>query len=202
MPDDETLEPLRRVIVRRRGSESGPLVVCVAGIHGNEPAGIHACRRVSESLEQTPTNFKGEWLALAGNLVALRRNRRFMDEDLNRIWSAERIQDRRSGLRRHATAESLEQDEIMFEVESSLARNPAVGLFSGHAYDLRAGGVVFGIRRYPWQSQACLEPAGGARSRPRGTSGWNIAQLRKPYRPCGRRIRVGPALVARVGGPA
>ncbi len=129
MPDDETLEPLRRVIARRRGKESGPLVVCVAGIHGNEPAGIRACRRVSETLERTTTNFRGEWLALAGNVVALRQNRRFVDEDLNRIWSAERIQDRRSGLRRHATAESFEQDEIMFEVESSLARNPTATYF-------------------------------------------------------------------------
>ena len=155
MPDDETLEPLRRVIAMRRGKESGPLVVCVAGIHGNEPAGIHACRRVSETLEQSPTNFRGEWLALAGNIVALRRNRRFVDEDLNRIWSAERMQDRGSGLRRHATAESFEQDEIMSEVELSLARNPTVAYFldmhttSARGRRFRYSPILFAIASLP-----------------------------------------------------
>ena len=76
---------------RFRGSAAGPLLVCIGGIHGNEPAGVAALERVVASLTRERPPFRGELVALRGNLAALELGRRFVDEDLNRIWTLPRI---------------------------------------------------------------------------------------------------------------
>jgi succinylglutamate desuccinylase len=67
------------------------MLLCVAGLHGNEPAGVHALQRVISALEARPVPLVGDLVALAGNLTALTAGRRFLDEDLNRIWQPERV---------------------------------------------------------------------------------------------------------------
>lgn len=76
---------------RFRGSAAGPLLVCIGGIHGNEPAGVAALERVLASLARDRVPFRGQLVALRGNLAALERRRRFLREDLNRIWTLPRI---------------------------------------------------------------------------------------------------------------
>jgi len=80
-----------RLVGRYRGAEEGPLLVCVGGIHGNEPAGVEALRRVLARLVEERPGFRGEVVGVAGNLEALARSTRFVDEDLNRIWTLERV---------------------------------------------------------------------------------------------------------------
>lgn len=80
-----------RLVGRYRGGEEGPLLVCVGGIHGNEPAGVEALRRVLGRLADERPVFRGEVVGVAGNLEALSRSTRFVDEDLNRIWTLERV---------------------------------------------------------------------------------------------------------------
>ena len=126
---EEALEPLARVIGSYRAKAPGPLVFCIGGMHGNELAGIHACRRVLRILERRRPDFKGEWLALAGNIPALNRNCRFIDEDLNRIWLTERIQAQAAGVVPHDSIESREQNELLSQVEAALSRNPAETYF-------------------------------------------------------------------------
>ena len=41
--------PLTRTIADLRGSD-GPTLICTGGVHGNEPAGIHAAREVALEL--------------------------------------------------------------------------------------------------------------------------------------------------------
>ena len=36
------------------GAHAGPTLLCVAGIHGNEPAGVHAVRRVLRKCRRPP----------------------------------------------------------------------------------------------------------------------------------------------------
>lgn len=120
----EPLQGLTRIIGRYRGTRPGPLVICVGGMHGNEPAGVVACRRVLAALEGRRPAFRGEWLALAGNIPALYRQRRFVDEDLNRIWLADRIRKRAAGFLRNSV-EAREQDELLSEIEAALARGGA-----------------------------------------------------------------------------
>lgn len=82
---------LDRIIGRYRGDREGPLLLCIAGMHGNEPAGVLALRRVFRELERRRPPFRGDFVALAGNLTALARGCRFVDEDLNRVWQRERV---------------------------------------------------------------------------------------------------------------
>lgn len=68
-----------------------PTLVVVAALHGNEPAGIHAARRVLARLARDGVALRGSLVALAGNLPALAARRRFIDHDLNRAWTPERV---------------------------------------------------------------------------------------------------------------
>ena len=77
---------VERVIGRRKGEAPGPTLIAVAGVHGNEPAGVHAARRVLRALEGV--RLTGELVALSGNVRALRAGRRYLDRDLNRQWTA------------------------------------------------------------------------------------------------------------------
>lgn len=88
-PDSDALSD--RLIGRYGGGEEGPVLVCIAGLHGNEPAGVEALRRVHRRLGDARPPFRGRLVALAGNLPALGRGSRFVDEDLNRVWTLERI---------------------------------------------------------------------------------------------------------------
>lgn len=86
----ESLE-IQRIIGHIKGKESGPTVVFFAGIHGNEPAGVFALHQVVRTLKLEQRSLAGECFAIAGNLKALENNVRYMDKDLNRIWSADEM---------------------------------------------------------------------------------------------------------------
>ncbi len=112
------------------GRRPGPTLLCVAGIHGNEPAGIHAVRRVLAALEDRDEAIRGQFVALAGNMAALRHGRRFVDRDLNRAWTTERIARMRSGAVEEKTVEDREQMELLREINDVLdhAEGPVFAL--------------------------------------------------------------------------
>ncbi|HHG83116.1 MAG TPA: hypothetical protein ENJ82_00075 [Bacteroidetes bacterium] len=76
----------KRVIGRIRGQEAGPTVLAIGGMHGNEPSGVLALQQIISRLEVHKSHFKGEFIALTGNIRALEMGRRFIDQDLNRMW--------------------------------------------------------------------------------------------------------------------
>ena len=82
---------IKRIIDHLKGSTKGPTVVFFAGIHGNEPAGVHALKTVFKELRSKNLVLSGELFAVAGNLGALEKQVRFQTVDLNRIWSPEGI---------------------------------------------------------------------------------------------------------------
>lgn len=82
---------VRRRLGSYRGDAPGPLLLCIAGLHGNEPAGSHATLRVLRQLDDAEIPLKGDLVALAGNLSALGAGARFIDEDMNRVWQRGRI---------------------------------------------------------------------------------------------------------------
>lgn len=116
-------------ILGRFGEHSpGPLVISTGGLHGNEPAGVVASRNILRQLVRMRTQFSGEYLALAGNLSALRRGTRYIDEDLNRIWLRERVDRLESGMIEPGSVEESELREILAEIRHALGRT------SGDAY--------------------------------------------------------------------
>lgn len=91
----------QRIIGRFNGGLEGPLLICIGGIHGNEPAGIMAIEDVMHWLENEKLNFpnfiyKGSFLGLKGNLEAIKQKKRFIDRDLNRMLTPEEINQVRS----------------------------------------------------------------------------------------------------------
>lgn len=85
-----------RIIGRFQGHERGPLFIVFGGIHGNEIAGIQAIQIILRMLEVEPlTNpdfkYKGRFVGMAGNLAALKENKRYINQDMNRMWDDENV---------------------------------------------------------------------------------------------------------------
>ena len=78
--------PVNRIIGEIKGKKPGPNIVFFAGIHGNELSGIHALRKVIETLQLRKSVLRGNIFAIAGNLKAIKERKRFIGKDLNRIW--------------------------------------------------------------------------------------------------------------------
>ena len=73
------------------GQVAGPTLLIVAGLHGNESAGVTALRNVSKKLENFDDKLNGRVYFLAGNTRALATGVRFIDADLNRSWTSENL---------------------------------------------------------------------------------------------------------------
>lgn len=116
------LVDLERVVGRRRGEKPGPTLVVVAGIHGNEPAGIRAARRVLSRLEAEAVGLRGELVVFSGNLAALRLGRRFQARDLNRAWTDVRVERLRAQAPEADDAEDREQRELLDVIDAAIAR--------------------------------------------------------------------------------
>src|SRR5690606_29432633 len=104
-----------RIIGKYSGGKKGSLLFVTCGIHGNEPGGIIALEKVFKELEQTKPMMEGTILGVAGNIAALNKNQRYIDEDLNRTWTKENIEKKKKG--------SHEQKE-MYEIIEVLNRYP------------------------------------------------------------------------------
>ncbi len=83
----------KRVIGEVLGSENGPTMVVFAGIHGNEKAGVLAVERVLARIRKENFYFKGNVHFIMGNITALNKDVRFMDADLNRIWTHDKMKE-------------------------------------------------------------------------------------------------------------
>ena len=81
----------QRLIGEKHGRRDGPCVIVVAGLHGNETAGIDAAQQVLATLTRGEIPLRGDLYAIRGNVSALQENRRFVDRDLNRIWRPDQV---------------------------------------------------------------------------------------------------------------
>jgi predicted deacylase len=79
-------EKIERVRWAQSGDKKGPVLVLFVGIHGNEPAGVHAIDNVARALSGIDEPFSGSVYAITGNIRALELGVRFLDTDLNRLW--------------------------------------------------------------------------------------------------------------------
>ena len=98
--DAPTSETPTRIIGRFDANATSPqraqtTLVVVAGVHGNEPAGIVAAQRVIDTLQrEQPTGFNGQLVAIRGNLAAINHpdpETRYIRHDLNRLFTDEQI---------------------------------------------------------------------------------------------------------------
>jgi len=92
----------------------------MGGVHGNEPSGVEAARRVLAHLEEHATPFKGSLLALSGNLAALRMGKRFLTTDLNRMWEPSAVERLRGMDPALDSVEEGEQRELLGIIDGEL----------------------------------------------------------------------------------
>lgn len=81
------MDQIPRVLGKYTTGEEGPLLLVTAGVHGNEPSGVLALKKIFSILEAEKPEIKGVFLGLAGNREALQKGIRFIEEDLNRTWT-------------------------------------------------------------------------------------------------------------------
>lgn len=101
-----------RYIGSIEGKEKGPTLIFFGGIHGNEPAGVNALEQVFLQLSDSEVDIKGSIYGIRGNIPALLEKKRFLDQDLNRLWSSSRITAIEKKDRSNLNAEELELLEI------------------------------------------------------------------------------------------
>lgn len=114
-----------RILGRVAGRRPGPMLVVMAGVHGNEPSGLRAVERVLAELGERGADLAGDFVALAGNRQALSRGVRYVVRDFNRSWTPKRVESIRLRHEEEALeAEDREQVELLacFEAVFGSAR--------------------------------------------------------------------------------
>jgi len=90
-PEKEIPLKTQRWIAKLETDITKPSLVLFGGIHGNELTGIEAIERVLATIKDKNVPVLGNIYALRGNLKAIENGERFLDHDLNRLWTEEKI---------------------------------------------------------------------------------------------------------------
>lgn len=125
---------------------AGPTLILVGAMHGNEPDGVNAMRRVFAAMRKDGVQVHGELIGLIGNVRALAFGVRYLDRDLNRVWTPESIAEARAlaatdGPRPAELAELHELASILDEVLAR-ARGP---VYVVDLHSTSAEGIPFGV---------------------------------------------------------
>ncbi|NRD22209.1 succinylglutamate desuccinylase/aspartoacylase family protein [Winogradskyella litoriviva] len=80
---------IKRVFHHIKSEIKGSTIVFFAGIHGNEVAGVSALKNIFKTIHQN--DISGEIYAVYGNIKALQKNKRYLEYDLNRLWTPNKL---------------------------------------------------------------------------------------------------------------
>lgn len=139
-----------RILGSYSQGNSGPLVLLIGALHGNEPAGVHAIDTVLQLLEcESRSNpgfaFHGKIVGLIGNKAAYRQDRRFVDSDLNRHWIPEKLQLLVTGKEQPHSSEDLEAIGLFKTIQAEIAGWPTNAMVLLDLHTTSAGGGIFCI---------------------------------------------------------
>lgn len=109
-----------RIINHVTGKDPGPTLIFFAGIHGNEPAGVFALHEVLTALHEQKNLLKGTVIGITGNMKALSNGLRYVDTDLNRIWTSNGVMKNANELN---YAEKEEQQDLMKHLSKAIKQN-------------------------------------------------------------------------------
>ncbi len=110
---------VNRIIEHIKGHHQGGTIVFFGGIHGNETAGIFALETVLKTLDRDTIH--GSIYGISGNLQALKSNQRYLDKDLNRLWTKEQLKALQK--KTNFNREEQEQLELFQLLEEVIASN-------------------------------------------------------------------------------
>jgi succinylglutamate desuccinylase len=141
---------LKRKIGHYEGKEKGALFFVFGAMHGNELAGIKAMDFLLKMLEVEPiTNpnfiFKGKIIGLKGHTRAIEQGKRFINRDLNRMWTKENVTDFFSKKKEELEEESLEIKEIISTIQEEINIYQPEKIFFLDIHTTSAQGGIFSI---------------------------------------------------------
>lgn len=140
-----------RIIGQRIGASQGPLLIILAQMHGNEPAGYLAAQELFEAIDaeyiKNPSfSFRGKIIALQGNMAAAAKNERYIVKDLNRNWTdatLERIKNAASVA--ELDSEDREIKELIETINAIIAEYPSEQIVVLDLHTTTAEGGIFSI---------------------------------------------------------
>ncbi|SHI71634.1 succinylglutamate desuccinylase/aspartoacylase domain-containing protein [Algibacter luteus] len=81
---------INRILGKIEGTKPGPTVIFFGGIHGNETSGVFALKDALAGINNTYVS--GTIYGISGSLTALKAHKRYIEDDLNRLWTKQQIQ--------------------------------------------------------------------------------------------------------------
>jgi len=100
-----------RIFYSQNNDKNGTTLICIGGIHGNEPAGVYGLQKVISDIIVNDIKFKGNFYALLGNMNAFKAGVRYKEFDLNRLWTSYDIESLRDD-NQYEFEEQKEQYEL------------------------------------------------------------------------------------------
>lgn len=135
-----------RIIGSVTGSEPGPAIIMLAGMHGNEPSGVEALQNVFDILEAARISFKGSFIGIRANLMALNRNVRYIDEDMNRIWFPSIIKQIRNTPKQELkSSERKEIKQVLDILDRLIKQSKGEPIIIADLHSFSAEGCMFAI---------------------------------------------------------
>lgn len=122
----------------------------MAGMHGNEPAGVEALETIFVLLEREPRanpdfRFRGKIVGLLGNLQAYRKQQRMLKKDLNRLWTPKNIQRVQRFHEEELHSENRELKELLTLIEHQVAAYRPERIILLDLHTTSAAGGIFAI---------------------------------------------------------
>lgn len=108
-----------RIFHHLKGEYPGSTIVFFGGIHGNEFAGVDALNKVLNKVDEKTLH--GEIYAVYGNIKALKENKRFLELDLNRMWTSDKLDALEA--KSHYIEEEEEQIELFNFIKDLFKKN-------------------------------------------------------------------------------
>lgn len=110
-------------LIAKFDSETGPALFVSAGLHGNEPAGVLALQEVVAEIQARDLRLNGSFYGVAGNLPALAQKKRYLKQDLNRLWKVAILEQLKSGKTvKHPDAGELNELIDVFELAQEVLK--------------------------------------------------------------------------------
>lgn len=141
---------MERVIGEYIGSATGPMLLAIGGLHGNEMAGVKAIERLLHLLQLEASRhpdfqFRGQFIGLLGNKQAVEQGKRFLKRDLNRMFLEERIAFVKQMSEDKLEAEDLELKQFIAAFEAIIYKYRPTRLVVIDLHTTSSSGGIFSI---------------------------------------------------------
>lgn len=139
-----------RIIDRYEGDAPGPLLICIGGMHGNEPAGILAIKEIFRLLDiEKSFNpdfcYYGAIVGILGNLPAIATGQRYIDRDLNRMLLQEEVERIQNTREENWASEDRQCIELIRTIEAEQQRYKPSACLILDLHTTTADGGIFTI---------------------------------------------------------